>query len=50
MKHILSIALCLLLCFCAVIASAQEGSATAQGFGGEVCVSVTMEDLSLIHI
>ena len=44
MKHILSIALCLLLCFCAVIASAQEGSATAQGFGGEVCVHVTMED------
>ena len=44
MKKLLSIILsCAMLCLCGT-ASAQEYSATADGFGGPVTVTLTVED------
>lgn len=40
MKRVLSILLCLMLCIPAAAAFAEESSAVAQGFGGEVRVTV----------
>ena len=44
MKKILSLALCLILAFCACPALAETVSVTEEGFGGDVTLTLTAED------
>lgn len=50
MKRVLSILLCLMLCIPAAAAFAEESSAVAQGFGGEVRVTVSIQNGKIISV
>ena len=50
MKRVLSILLCLMLCIPAAAAFAEESSAVAQGFGGEVRVTVSVQNGKIISV
>lgn len=50
MKKILSLVLCALLALCALPALAETYSATEEGFGGDVTVTLTVEDGQLADV
>ena len=50
MKRVLSILLCLMLCIPAAAAFAEESFAVAQGFGGEVRVTVSVQNGKIISV